>query len=231
MAEVKRRGYGEDGIYFDHRADCRDSTHHEPCSGRWRGWSRSALTRTGTGSARRSTARTRTDVKDKLKGAAFGLDGGRPEPSKATRSKPGYRLARPRVCRAGLPRRWKSTGMRSGLLITVIGRLRLRDLTALQDVLRTALGEDGSHPSHADPSKAHELPEPGAAARRGGRSVPPESLGAGRRSHGREGAALAASDRKEQAAALLEAAEDSTAARVHRAVPADQHSVAEGLRH
>ena len=25
MAEAKRRGYGEDGIYFDHRADCRDS--------------------------------------------------------------------------------------------------------------------------------------------------------------------------------------------------------------
>ena len=25
MAEAKRRGYGEDGIYFDHRGDCRDS--------------------------------------------------------------------------------------------------------------------------------------------------------------------------------------------------------------
>ena len=37
MAEAKRRGYGEDGIYFDHRGDCRDSTHHETCSGRWRG--------------------------------------------------------------------------------------------------------------------------------------------------------------------------------------------------
>jgi hypothetical protein len=33
-AETKRRGYGEDGIYFDHRADCRDSTHHKTCSGR-----------------------------------------------------------------------------------------------------------------------------------------------------------------------------------------------------
>jgi hypothetical protein len=37
MAEAKRRGYGEDGSYFDHRDDCRDSFHHRTCSGRWRG--------------------------------------------------------------------------------------------------------------------------------------------------------------------------------------------------
>jgi hypothetical protein len=34
MAEAKRRGYGEDGIYFDHRDDCRDSAHRKTCSGR-----------------------------------------------------------------------------------------------------------------------------------------------------------------------------------------------------
>ena len=33
MAEAKRRGYGEDGIYSDHR----DSAHRKTCSGRWRG--------------------------------------------------------------------------------------------------------------------------------------------------------------------------------------------------
>jgi hypothetical protein len=37
MAGASRRGYGEAGIYFDHRADCRDSAHHKTCSGRWRG--------------------------------------------------------------------------------------------------------------------------------------------------------------------------------------------------
>ncbi len=37
MAEEKRRGYGEDGSYFDHQGDCRDSAHHKTCSGRWRG--------------------------------------------------------------------------------------------------------------------------------------------------------------------------------------------------
>ncbi len=29
MAEAIRRGYGEDGIYFDHRGGCRDSAHHK----------------------------------------------------------------------------------------------------------------------------------------------------------------------------------------------------------
>jgi hypothetical protein len=37
MADARRRGYGEDGIYFDHRGDCRDSANHRPCAGRWRG--------------------------------------------------------------------------------------------------------------------------------------------------------------------------------------------------
>jgi hypothetical protein len=36
MAGASRRGYGEDGIYFDHRGDCRDA-HHKTRSGRWRG--------------------------------------------------------------------------------------------------------------------------------------------------------------------------------------------------
>ena len=37
MAGASRRGYGEDGIYFDHRGDCRDSALHKTCAGRWRG--------------------------------------------------------------------------------------------------------------------------------------------------------------------------------------------------
>jgi hypothetical protein len=35
MAGASRRGYGEDGIYFDHRPACRDSAHHKTCSGRF----------------------------------------------------------------------------------------------------------------------------------------------------------------------------------------------------
>jgi integrase len=37
IADGTRRGYGEDGIYFDHQADRRDSVHHRTCAGRWRG--------------------------------------------------------------------------------------------------------------------------------------------------------------------------------------------------
>lgn len=37
MAEARRREHGEDGIYFDHRGDCRDSASHKTCAGRWRG--------------------------------------------------------------------------------------------------------------------------------------------------------------------------------------------------
>jgi hypothetical protein len=29
--------FGEDGIYFDHLAECQDGAHHKGCRGRWRG--------------------------------------------------------------------------------------------------------------------------------------------------------------------------------------------------
>jgi hypothetical protein len=32
-----RRGWGEDSIYFDHSAECRDPETHRHCLGRWRG--------------------------------------------------------------------------------------------------------------------------------------------------------------------------------------------------
>jgi hypothetical protein len=32
-----RRGWGEDGIFFEHDAQCRDSERHRHCEGRWRG--------------------------------------------------------------------------------------------------------------------------------------------------------------------------------------------------
>ena len=37
MTGPSRRGYGEDGIYLDHRGDCLDSALHATCTGRWRG--------------------------------------------------------------------------------------------------------------------------------------------------------------------------------------------------
>jgi hypothetical protein len=59
MADAKRRGRGEDDIYFDRRADCRDKAHHKTCAGRWRGVVSLGFSADGNGSARRSAARPR----------------------------------------------------------------------------------------------------------------------------------------------------------------------------
>jgi len=37
VAGSKRRGYGEDSIYFDHASGCEDRLHRRGCPGRWRG--------------------------------------------------------------------------------------------------------------------------------------------------------------------------------------------------
>jgi len=63
MAEAKRRGYGEDGIYFDHRGDCRDSAHHKTCTGRWRGVVSLGYAADGKRIRKKVSGQTRTEVK------------------------------------------------------------------------------------------------------------------------------------------------------------------------
>jgi hypothetical protein len=67
MAGASRRGYGEDGIYFDHRDDCRDSAHHKTCAGRWRGAVSLGYAADGKRIRKKVGGQTRTEVKDKLK--------------------------------------------------------------------------------------------------------------------------------------------------------------------
>ena len=67
MAEVKRRGYGEDGIYFDHGGDCRDRAHHKTCPSRWRGVISLGFDADGKRIRKKVSGQTRTEVKDKLK--------------------------------------------------------------------------------------------------------------------------------------------------------------------
>jgi hypothetical protein len=67
MAEAKRRGYGEDGIYFGHRGDCRDGAHHKTCSGRRRGVVSLGFDASGKRIRKKVSDPTRTEVKDKLK--------------------------------------------------------------------------------------------------------------------------------------------------------------------
>ncbi len=66
MADRKRRGYGEDSIYFDHSSDCRDSQHHRGCPGRWRGSVSLGFGPDGRRIRRKVSGRTKTEVKDKL---------------------------------------------------------------------------------------------------------------------------------------------------------------------
>jgi integrase len=75
MAGASRRGYGEDGIYFDHRDDCRDSA-HKTCNGRWRGVVSLGYAADGKRIRKKVSGQTRTEVKDKLKALHSELDAG-----------------------------------------------------------------------------------------------------------------------------------------------------------
>ncbi len=66
MADVKKRGWGEDSIYFDHRAACRDSERHRGCPGRWRGTMSLGSGPDGKRRRRKVSGRSRAEVKEKL---------------------------------------------------------------------------------------------------------------------------------------------------------------------
>ena len=76
MAGAARRGYGEDGIYFDHRGDCRDSALHKTCAGRWRGVVSLGFDADGKRLRRKVSDQTKAEVKDKLKALHSELDAG-----------------------------------------------------------------------------------------------------------------------------------------------------------
>ena len=136
MAGALRRGYGEDGIYFDHRADCRDSAHHKTCAGRWRGVVSLGFDADGKRVRKKVSGKTKTEVKDKLKELHSELDAG-------VRTAHGYTVEKAVAdwLEEGLPGRTAKTveANRDSLrpLLAVIGRIPLKDLT-VQDV-RTAL--------------------------------------------------------------------------------------------
>jgi hypothetical protein len=114
MAGASRRGCGEDGIYFDHRADCRDSAHHKTCSGRWRGVVSLGFDADRKRIRRKVSDLTRTEVKNRLKAVHSELDAG-------VRSAAGYMVEKAVAdwLDEGLPgrgplrrSRWTETGWR-----------------------------------------------------------------------------------------------------------------------
>jgi hypothetical protein len=107
------RGYGEDGIYFDHRGDCRDSALHKTCAGRWRGVVSLGFDADGKRVRRKFSGKTKAEVKDKLKALHSELDAG-------LRTAQGYTVEKAMASwleeglPGGPPRRWRRTGTRCG---------------------------------------------------------------------------------------------------------------------
>jgi integrase len=152
MADAKRRGYGEDGIYFDHRADCRDSAHHRICDGRWRGVVSLGFNADGKRVRKKVSGKTKAEVRDKLKAVHSELDAG-------VRTVHGYTVEKAVAewLAEGLPDRAAKTVEvnRDALrpLLAVIGTIPLKDLT-VQDV-RMALSKMATTHATRTLQKAH----------------------------------------------------------------------------
>jgi integrase len=138
VADGKRRGYGEDSIYFDHASNCRDLVHHRGCSGRWRGSVSLGFGPDGKRVRRKVSGRTKAEVKDKLQLLHDELREG-------IRSSPKYTVqdAVDDWLAHGLDGRSMKTISTNREVLTpltaLLGAARLRELTAAD--VRSALAE------------------------------------------------------------------------------------------
>src|SRR6516162_7162780 len=152
MAETRRRGYGEDAIYFDHTGECRDRRHHKGCPGRWRGVVSLGFDPGGKRQRKKVSGKTKPEVRDKLKALQAELDAG-------IRTQHGYTVEKAVAdwLADGLPGRTLKTVEvnRDALrpLLAVIGAIPLKDLT-VQDV-RTALAKMAATHASRTLQKAH----------------------------------------------------------------------------
>lgn len=71
-----RRGSGEDAIYFDHAAECKDARYHKPCRGRWRGAVSLGYDGSGKRIRRKVSGQTKQAVLDALKDVHKEIDAG-----------------------------------------------------------------------------------------------------------------------------------------------------------
>jgi integrase len=149
---MKRRGFGDDGIYFDHRAACRDAVQHRTCDGRWRGVVSLGFSAEGKRIRKKVSGSTRTEARDKLKALHSELDAG-------VRSVHSYTVRQAAVdwLADGLPDRTaKTVEVNAGalnLLLASIGNILLRELTS-RDV-RTALTQAASTHATRTVQKSH----------------------------------------------------------------------------
>jgi integrase len=124
-----RRGWGQDGIFFEHDAACRDSDRHRHCEGRWRGVISLGFGPGGKRIRRKVSGKTKSIVQDRLKTLHADLDTG-------VRASPNYTLRRAAEdwLAEGLGGRSAKTIKKNENVLTpilaVIGARRLRELTA-----------------------------------------------------------------------------------------------------
>src|ERR1022692_3036431 len=65
---AKRRGHGEDAVYFDHEGTpCQDARNHQRCPGRWRGVVSLGHGPGGKRVRRKVSGKTKTEVADALR--------------------------------------------------------------------------------------------------------------------------------------------------------------------
>jgi integrase len=124
-----RRGWGEDGIFFEHGAPCRDSDRHRHCQGRWRGVISLGFGPDGKRIRRKVSGKTKAAVQDRLKALHADLETG-------VRASPNYTVRRAAEdwLKEGLNGRSAKTIKKNenvlAPILATIGARRLRELTA-----------------------------------------------------------------------------------------------------
>jgi integrase len=124
----ERRSKGDDAIYFEHDGQCKDSTRHRRCPGRWRGEITTGRSPEGRRLRRRVSGVSKAAVQDALKELRKEIDGG------ISAVPVNYTVRR--CCEdwltGGLPGRDPKTIEKNRYvlepLLAVIGTVRLRDL-------------------------------------------------------------------------------------------------------
>ena len=124
-----RRGWREDGVFFEHNSPCRDSDRHRHCDGRWRGVISLGYDTDGKRIRRKVSGKTKAIVQDRLKALHSDVETG-------VRAQPNYtvRRAADDWLAQGLHGRSPKTIKKNENVLTpilaTIGGMRLRELTA-----------------------------------------------------------------------------------------------------
>ena len=147
-----RRGWREDGVFFEHNSPCRDSDRHRHCDGRWRGVISLGYDADGRRIRRKVSGKTKAIVQDRLKALHGDVETG-------VRAQPNYtvRRAADDWLAQGLHGRSPKTIKKNENVLTpilaTIGGMRLRELTA--DDVRQALAAMAERYSSAAVAMGH----------------------------------------------------------------------------